>query len=372
MKRYALLFWLKLKSVVRPWTIVTFILVAPLLLGLFSGYGNRMNRNTDVSIAVTDEAQSEASATFKNTLSARGWQLIETDLTTAETMLEMDDVGVMLRIGPQFDEFISGEQNEADLYINMNEHNLMQMTIRQSVMMYVETQRTYHQYVNNAMAIQARNGVDTTNTKQEFDELTSDYRESEAAMPIHYVNRSTEPLRRTITVGDFSLQSLYMAVLAVIATTTLSKPQKRLIAVYSASFTDTILGYLVWLFLGAIQISVFTLAMERISGDATVFRMLLPAVTAFGLLLALATWLRHLEVDMRLYFGLFISFLFALFGGVFFPLPAKILQNVAQWTPLGWFYAYQFGSAATPIWLMWFVSIAVLLFAARLLSRQKR
>lgn len=372
MKRYALLFWLKLKSVVRPWTIVVFILVAPLLLGVFSGYGNRMNRNIDVSIAVTDETMSEASTTFKDTLRGRGWQLIETDLATAETMLEMDDVGVTLRIGPHFDEFIRGEQNEADLHIRMNAHNLMQMTIRQSIMLYVETQRTYHQYVNNTIAIQARNGVDTTHSKQTFDELTAYYRDAEAAMPIQYVNRSDEPMRRTITVGDFSLQSLYMAVLAVIATTTLNKAEKRYIAVYGASFSDTILGYLVWLFFGAIQISVFTLAMQIISRDATVFYMLLPALTTYGLLLALATWLRHLEIDMRLYIGLFLSILLALFGGVFFPLPANILRNAAQWTPLGWFYAYQLQAATAPMWLIWTASTLSLLLAARSLGRQKQ
>ena len=53
-ERFLLLWWLKVKSLLRPAIFVSFILLAPILLGLIAGYGNRMNYSEEIQMCIRD------------------------------------------------------------------------------------------------------------------------------------------------------------------------------------------------------------------------------------------------------------------------------------------------------------------------------
>lgn len=372
MKRLLLLLWLHLRSLARPGIIIVFVLLAPLLLGLVAGYGNKMNYSTEVRVAIVDLDESEESARLQTDLAARGWQLHAVDGAAAGDLLAMGSVGAVMRIGPQYDAFVQGRAASADIHFEQTDQSLMQVTIRQSVLLYAESRRTETEMRQNIRAARARAGDSVESLDADMSALIEHYRKNEGAMPIHYENRAAGPLRRTLAVADFSLEAFYLAVLAVLAVTSQKPLRTRLLSIPGAAPLSVVLSYLVWLVLGLIQIVLFTAAMAWAMNDATLLQMISPLVAAYALILALAGWLHHLATDIALYLGLFLAFLLSLVGGVFFPLPGPMLTEVARYTPLGWIYAYQSGLADLPVWSVWLSAAAMLAVVAFSFSRPYR
>lgn len=371
-ERITLLWWLKVKSLMRPVIFVSFILLAPLLLGLIAGYGNRMNYSEETRVIVVDLDQSEASRLLISHLRERGWDVLEAAQEDAERMLQMGDAGISITLGDRFDRFVAGQEDDADIHFQMAEQSLLQVTVRQSLMLYAESQRTLGMLERNTREFYRRNDLPTENVETELAALIAYYREAEGAMPIEYINRPEENLRRTVVVGDFTLEVLYLAVLAVIAATTEQREKKRLRAIAHATTTDSLLGYAVWLVFGFLQIVLYTGAMALTMADKRMFSMLFPLFTYFALILALASFLKHLAPEIGLYLGLFTTFMLALIGGVFFPLPGVFLTRFAQFTPMGWIYARQLSLARLPDYSIWLISGLLLAYAVWTFNRPER
>lgn len=369
MKRLLMLLWLHVKSLTHPLTLIVFVILAPLTLGLVSGYGNKMNYDTDVQVAVVDRSQSPESADLIDAMDARGWRLHIVSDDDADRLLKMGDVASVMRIGEAFSAFINGNATEADIELNQTEHSLLQSSIRQSVMLFAESRRSVSLIEQNVRQYHQRQNLPSDHISDEMARLIEHYRANEAALPIHYVNRPDRPLRKTIVVGDFSLEVLYLTVLAVIGATAEKNGRKRLLSLPHGLTVHLVTGYVAWLLPGLIQIVLFTAAMAFAMSQAALFFMVFPLFTYFALMLALAFWLKHLNPEIGLYLGLLFSFVLALLGGVFFPLPGQLLMNVAQYTPAGWIYAYQLGLAALPVWSIWLAAAISLTGALFTLSR---
>ena len=370
-ERFLLLWWLKVKSLLRPAIFVSFILLAPILLGLIAGYGNRMNYSEEIRVILVDLDQSEASADLIDQLKLRGWEVVLKDREDAARMLEMGDAGVVITVGERFSRFVDGQEEEAGIDMVMAEQSLMQVTVRQSLMLYAESQRTLGMLERNIHEYYRRNGLPTDTIEAELETLITYYRAEEGAMPIEYVNRPVQPPRRTVVVGDFTLEVLYLAVLAVIAATSQQRKAIRLLSIPYATTVDILLGFAVWLVFGFLQIVLYIGAMYLTSGDQAIFSMLFPVFTYFALVLSIASALRHLEREIGLYLGLFSTFILAVIGGVFFPLPGVFLTRVAQFTPLGWIYAKQLQLALLPTWSIWLLTSLILVIVTRSLNRPK-
>ena len=334
-KRYVLLFWLTLKSVMKPSSLLIFIVRAPASLGLIAGLGNRANLTTEVRVAIVDELADEDSADMIDYFRANHWDVLLADHETAEKWLSHGAINAIIKIKPELRDFLAGDKTKRYVEVEQPPSSLIQLSLMMTITSYADAEQLIREFEDELSNLAARKGQDKDLIREQYQARMSEYKGGLVQDPVIFENRLAQT-RKTVLVGDYSLLLLYLAVAAVSQTALLKRPVRRLLAVPGAFFADFSVIYLVNFLLGFMEVLVYSLSLSGPAGTPWAAANLPGLVVYLLELQALAFWLLLMPEDTRLFCGLFLTFLLALIGGVLFPLPGNAMLKYAQFTPLGW------------------------------------
>lgn len=334
-RRYALLFWLTLKSVIKPSNLLIFILLAPASLGIIAGLGNRANMSSEVRVAIVDELSDEDSADMIEYFRANRWDVLLADHETARQWLSHGEVNAIITIKPELRDYLAGDKRKRYVEVEQAPSSLIQLGLMMTITSYADGEQLVREFEDELSDLALRNGQDQNSIREQYQKRMAEYINGLAKNPVDFDNRITQP-RQTVLVGDFSLLLLYLAVAAVSQIALLERPVRRLLAVPGAFGIDFSAIYLVNVLLGFMEALVYSLAMSAAAGIPWAAAHLLCLFIYLLELQALAFCFLLMPRDTRLFCGLFLTFLLALIGGVLFPLPGNAMLKYSQFTPLGW------------------------------------
>lgn len=334
-KRYALLFWLTLKSFMRPSYFLIFLVLAPASLGFIAGLGNRANLSCELRVAIVDQLEDEDSAALIEYFQANHWDILLADRETAQQWLRHGEVKAVVTIKPELKAYLEGKSREPFVEVEMEEASLMQLSLMMTVAAFGDSEQLIREFENELASLAAKAGQDPEIMRAKYQERMAQYENGLAEDPIVFDNRTDQP-RRSILVGDYSLLLLYLAVAAVSQISLWERPIRRLLAIPGAWTRDFLLTYAVNLLMGLSQVLVYSLMMTWAAGRPFLASSLLTLLVYLVSVQTLAFWLLLLPKDTRLFIGLLLAFLLALPGGVLFPLPGPTMLNFGQYTPMGW------------------------------------
>ncbi|MDD7401118.1 MAG: hypothetical protein SPK23_02940 [Eubacteriales bacterium] len=334
-QRYGLLLWLTLKSYMKPAYFLIFILLAPASLGLIAGLGNRANLTNDVHVAIVDQLEDADSAAMIDYFRDNHWDVLLTDHASAQQWLKYGEIDAIITIKPELKDYLAGNNRVRYVEVEQEQSSLMQLSLMMTITAYGDSEQLVREFADELADLAGKQGQDPVAIRAQYYERMAEYENGLAQDPVAFENRIDQP-RQTVLVGDYSLLLLYLAVAAVSQTSLLERPIRRLLAVPGAFRADFTAIYVVHYVSGFLQILVYSLAMAGASGRPIMPASLLTLAVYLLCVMTLAFWLLLMPKDTRLFCGLFLVFLLALFGGILFPLPGNTMVKFGQYTPLGW------------------------------------
>ncbi len=334
-QRYGLLLWLTLKSYMKPAYFLIFILLAPASLGLIAGLGNRANLTRDVRVAIVDQLEDADSAAMIDYFRDNHWDVLLTDHASAQQWLKYGEIDAIITIKPELKDYLAGNNRVRYVEVEQEQSSLMQLSLMMTITAYGDSEQLVREFADELADLAVKQGQDPEAIRAQYYDRMAEYENGLAQDPVAFENRIDQP-RQTVLVGDYSLLLLYLAVAAVSQTSLLERPIRRLLAVPGAFWADFTAIYVVHYLSGFLQILVYSLAMAGASGRPIMPASLLTLAVYLLCVMTLAFWLLLMPKDTRLFCGLFLIFLLALFGGILFPLPGNTMIKFGQFTPLGW------------------------------------